>query len=333
MNRKDERTIVIGSNSFSGSSFVDHLLNQGEDVVGISRSPEPNDVFLKYKWRLPLNKFQFYQYDVNSNFNEITQLLEQLKPKKIVNFAAQSMVSQSWDAPEDWFMTNCVSSVKLQNHLRKSDWMEKYIHVSTPEVYGSTEGPVTEDNGFNPSTPYAVSRAAGDMSIMSFVNSFNFPAVITRAANVYGPGQSLYRIIPRTILSILTGESLNLHGGGKSERSFIHIDDVSRATEEILRQGINGATYHISTNRMISIKSLVELICNMMKIPFEEVVKISEDRAGKDQSYELDSKKLRYELNWSDQITLENGIDDTLSWVRDNLQVIKLQPREYIHRR
>ena len=92
-------------------------------------------------------------------------------------------------------------------------------------------------DGITPNTPFAVSRAASDMGLMSFVNSFDFPAVITRAANVYGPKQSLYRIVPKTIFNILTGETLNLHDGGKSKRSLIHIDDVSRATGEVSKEG------------------------------------------------------------------------------------------------
>ena len=110
------------------------------------------------------------------------------------------MVGESWLNPDHWMMTNVVSTVRLHDRLRSFDFLERYVHVTTPEVYGSTEGWVREDAPFNPSTPYAVSRAAGDMSLRTYFATYGFPVVFTRAANVYGPGQQLYRIIPRTIL-------------------------------------------------------------------------------------------------------------------------------------
>ena len=143
------------------------------------------------------------------------------------------MVGQSWERPEDWFRTNAVSTVILHNRLRQEcDFLTRYVHITTPEVYGSTNGWIKEDTPYNPSTPYAVSRAAGDMSLKTFVDAYGFPAVSTRAANVYGPGQQLYRIIPRTILFIRLQKKLQLHGGGFFERSFIHINDVSDATRK-----------------------------------------------------------------------------------------------------
>ena len=129
--------------------------------------------------------------------------------------------------------------------------LKKYVQITTPEVYGSTANWINENAEFNPSTPYAVSRAASDMSLKAYINSFDFPAVFTRAANVYGPGQQLYRIIPRTIYSLKFGEKLQLHGGGKSERSFIHINDVCRATMQIMLNAKIGETYHISTNTQL----------------------------------------------------------------------------------
>ncbi len=117
------------------------------------------------------------------------------------------------------------------------DCLERYVHVTTPEVYGSTDGWVREDAPFNPSTPYAVSRAAGDMSLRTYFANYRFPVVFTRAANVYGPGQQLYRIIPRTILAAMGGQKLRLDGGGKSVRVFIHMRDVSDATLKIALSG------------------------------------------------------------------------------------------------
>ena len=221
---------VIGSNSFSGASYCKFLLEQGYQVIGISRSLEPVDALLPYSWVNGANKVNFFQLDINHDLAQIENLFDKLKPSHIYNFAAQSMVGQSWDYPEHWFMTNVVSTIKLHNMLRYKDYLDKYIHISTPEVYGICSGYIDESQVFNPSTPYAVSRAAADMSLKTFFDVHQFPVISTRAANVYGEGQQLYRIIPRTILYIILGKKLSLHGGGHSERSFIHIDDVSNAT-------------------------------------------------------------------------------------------------------
>jgi dTDP-glucose 4,6-dehydratase len=324
--------VVIGSNSFSGASFVSHLLKQGYDVIGMSRSPEPHDVFLPYKWHKHESKFSFHQIDINHDLDDADEILRRARPSHIVNFAAQSMVGESWKNPADWMMTNVVSTVRLHDTLRKYDWLDRYVHVTTPEVYGSTSDFIQEDAPFRPSTPYAVSRAAGDMSLRTYVDAFGFPAVFTRAANVYGPGQQLYRIVPRAILFALTGRKLQLHGGGASRRSFIHIDDVSNATLAIALEAPVGETYHISTNEIVSIRELTERICQRAGVAFDAAVDIVEERAGKDQAYLLDSNKLRRDLGWSDTISLDAGLDDCFAWVRQHQDVLAALPNSYQHK-
>lgn len=323
--------VVIGSNSFSGATFVDFALRQGVRVIGASRSVEPVNAFLPYKWHDHAN-FSFHLLDLNKDLVEITRLIGDTRPAYVVNFAAQSMVGESWQNPGDWFMTNTVSTIRFHDELRKFDFLRRYVHVSTPEVYGSCSGFVKEDFPFNPSTPYAVSRAAADMSLRTFRATYNFPVVTTRAANVYGPGQQLYRIIPRTILFILLGRKLQLHGGGVSTRSFIHMQDVSDATWKIMLDGRNGDTYHISTNEVVSIRQLVERICAKLEVPFEDHVEVVGERMGKDSAYHLDSTKLRGELGWQDRIDLDHGLDECIAWVRANIDELKIQPYDYIHR-
>lgn len=324
--------VVIGSNSFSGASFVDFLLDQGEEVIGISRSPESHRAFLPYRWKGKDAGFKFYNYDLNHHLDEIMSLIEREKPGFVVNFAAQSMVAESWKNPDHWFMTNVVSTIRLHERLRHCDFMNRYVHVTTPEVYGSTNGFIKEDTPFNPSTPYAVSRAAADMSLKTFFDAYHFPAVFTRAANVYGPGQQLYRIIPRTILSVMTGEKLQLHGGGHTRRSFIHMRDVSSATWKIAREGRSGETYHISTNEIVSIRELVEKICQRLGADFDSTVEIVGERLGKDAAYMLDSTKLRETLGWKDEISLDQGLDECIKWAKMNLEELKRQPLNYIHK-
>ena len=323
--------VVVGSNSFSGATFVDFSIQQGVRVFGTSRSAEPIDAFLPYKWHDHAN-FSFHNLDLNRHTTEITALIRDVRPDYVVNFAAQSMVGESWQNPCDWFMTNTVSTVKLHDELRKCDFLKRYVHVSTPEVYGSCTGFVKEDFPFNPSTPYAVSRAATDMSLRTFLAAYNFPVVTTRAANVYGPGQQIYRISPRTILFILLGRKIQLHGGGVSTRSFIYMRDVADATWKIMLNGRDGDTYHISTNEVVSIRELVERICAKLEVRFQDHVEVVGERMGKDSAYHLDSSKLRVELDWQDRCNLDQGIDECIAWVRTNFEALKAQPYDYIHK-
>ena len=324
--------LVIGSNSFSGAQFIKFLIENGHNVIGVSRSNQINDVYLPYKWENKKENFKFYSIDINQQLAELVEILNDLKPEYVVNFAAQGMVAQSWETPQDWYQTNVVGQVKLHDQLRKLKFINKYVHVTTPEAYGSTHGWIKESFNFAPSTPYAVSRAACDLHLMSFFKAYNFPVVFTRAANVYGPGQQLYRIIPRTILYARLGKKMKLHGGGLSTRSFIHMDDVSAATFKIAIDGIPGESYHISTNETITIRGLVEKICELTKANFTDLVEVSEDRLGKDQAYLLDSTKLRENFNWQDKINLEEGLNDTLSWVDNNIEILKSLPADYIHK-
>jgi dTDP-glucose 4,6-dehydratase len=327
------RFLVIGSNSFSGASFSDHLLKNSHEVLGISRSKEINNVFLPYQWNnFAKDSFQFHQVDLNKDLEQLIKIIIDYQPEYIVNFAAQGMVAQSWDTPEDWYQTNVVAQVKLHNELRKLSFLTKYVHVSTPEAYGSTDGWVTEHYNFSPSTPYAVSRASCDLHLLSFFKAYNFPVVFTRAANVYGPGQQLYRIVPRALLFARMNKRLFLHGGGHSVRSFIHIDDVASATLKIAIDGEPGQTYHISTKDTVSIRKLVEIICEMTNIKFSDLAEETEDRLGKDQSYLLDSSFLRTKFLWRDEITLQDGIQNTLAWVDKNIETLKSLPMDYEHK-
>jgi dTDP-glucose 4,6-dehydratase len=325
--------LVLASNSFSGSSFVAHLLTAGYKVIGISRSAEPPSIFALYKKHKNYGNFIFKQADLNKDLNVISEIVIKHQIEYIFNFAAQSMVAQSWDSPEDWYQTNVVSLSLLGNLLVKEKSIKKFVNFTTPEVYGSTSGWLKESFNFAPSTPYAVSRAAGDWHLKCLFENFGFPVIFTRAANVYGPGQQLYRIIPRTILSALTGQKLSLHGGGKSIRSFIHIDDVSSALEAIMRSGVSGDSYHISTNEMISIFELVQSLADLLKVDVEELVERVPERPGKDFAYQLSSEKIRDELGWVDKIDLNAGLASTLDWAKLNLDTLRILPINYQHKR
>ena len=166
--RASPRFFVLGSNSFSGATFADHLASLGHDVLAASRSAEPHPAFLPYKWQTRPGRVRFSVIDINHDLDALDALLRREQPTHVVNLLPRAWSAESWGNPDHWMMTNVVSTVRLHERLRRMDWLERYVHVTTPEVYGRTEGWVKEDAPFAPSTPYAVSRAAADMSLVTY---------------------------------------------------------------------------------------------------------------------------------------------------------------------
>ncbi len=327
------RFVVIGSNSFSGSHFVARALKDGHEVLGISRSPEPAEAFLPYRWdALLTDNYVFLQADLNEELSTIVNAIRDFAPDVTVNFAAQSMVAQSWEHPEHWYRTNVMTLAELVQGLQGISSMTRYVHVTTPEVYGSTTDWITEHENFAPSTPYAVSRAAGDWHLLAMHRATGFPVVFTRAANVYGPGQQLYRIVPKAALSARLGRELPLHGGGASRRSFIHIDDVADATLRVAEHGDPGRAYHISTNELISIGDLVSKTFGLAGVDASGLISPTQDRLGKDSGYFLESSRIREELGWAPQVGLDEGLATVVNWVDANLSELAGLPTDYIHK-
>jgi dTDP-glucose 4,6-dehydratase len=258
--------LVIGHTSFYGSNFVRLLESKGCDVETMSlRTWEPDRL-----------KGQDY----------------------VVNFAAANIVAESWKQSGEYCLVNVVAHTELIEKLRHEP-IKKYVHVSTPEVYGSVDAWVNEEQRFNPSTPYAVSRAATDMMLVAYWNAYKFPAVITRTANIYGPGQPENRIVTQALKRKKAGATLPLDGGGNTRRCFIHVRDACEATYLAAVSGKPGETYHVSGWTPLSIRQLVEKIgCKWEETP---------ERLGKDYAYMLDSTKIR-KLGWQDKINLEEGL-------------------------
>jgi dTDP-glucose 4,6-dehydratase len=326
-----ETFLVLGSNSFSGATFVATALAAGADVVGISRSPEPDEALLPYTWA-PHERFTFHALDFNRDLDRIEAVVVERRPEYIVNFAAQSMVAQSWQHPDHWYQTNVVATARLVDRLKKLDFLKKFVQVSTPEVYGSTSGLVKETAPFNPSTPYAVSKAACDMNLLAYQKAYGFPVAFTRAANVCGPGQPLYRIIPRTVFCILTGQKLKLEGGGTSVRSFIHMRDVAEGTLEVVRRGTPGDVYHLATDKNQTIHEVVEEICRQMGARFDDCVETTPARLAQDPAYLLDCTKARTEFGWRPKLTVADVIRETIDWMRKNLDRLRKIPADYVHK-
>ena len=322
--------LVLGGNSFSGN-FIASELTSNHTVVSMIRNMNLNGVFK----RPPVKQDNFFEYpwNLNDSSNLLEIVLKKHNIEIVLNFAAQSMVGQSWQHPEDWYQANLVGFSRAIQTISAHTQLEKFVHFTTPEVYGSTEGWIKENFDFSPNSPYAVSRAASDWHLKALHENFDFPVVFTRAANVYGEHQQLYRIVPRTILAALTEGRLPLQGEGNSVRSFIHISDVYSALDKVISSGHLGETYHISTNQIITIRDLVLKICSNLNVDFEKLVEFVVDRPGKDFAYKLNSDKIRSELGWTDKIGIDEGINLTSAWLSSNLGDIRSMSTEYIHRK
>jgi len=326
-----DKFLVIGSNCFTGATVVSRLLELGHDVLGISRSPEPADALLPHKWR-DHGRFRFCQLDLNKDIDAIADVVRRERPQRVINLAAQGMVAASWKNPDQWFTTNTVAMVRLHDRLRAFDFIKRFVQVSTPEVYGHTDQRVDETARYAPSTPYATSKLACDLSLLSFHRAYGFPVVITRSATVCGPGQQLYRIIPRTILYILTGRKVPLEGGGKATRCFMHIHDAVEGIVRCAFHGQSGEIYHFATPQLTSIRTLVESIATSLGRDFDDAVDFVNGRLGEDTAYLLDYSKAQRELKWEPLRTVEQAIQDTIAWITNNLQVLRRLPDQYIHK-
>jgi len=326
------KILVIGSNSFSGSDFVDVLLDDPRnEVVGISRSAEKTALFLPYK-RHTSSRFRFMQLDLNTAMPRIINLIETWQPTHVVNFAAQSEVAPSWEHPDHWYRTNVVALAQLTQALvERRPHLHRYVHISSPEVYGSCEGTVTESAPLNPSTPYAASKAAADLHLFTLVKNFDFPLILIRSTNVYGAHQQLFKIIPRSVISLKLGKTIPLHGGGGAIKSYIHIRDVSRGELAAMERGQPGTIYHLSPDQGHAVRDVVRAICNRMDRSFEESTVTVGERLGQDAAYVIDSTRARTELGWAPAISLDDGLRGVVEWIEEGWSDVRQLSLDYIH--
>jgi dTDP-glucose 4,6-dehydratase len=326
------RVAVIGSNSFSGSDFIDLLLDRpGCEVLAISRGAQKSELFLPYLRHR--ERVRFAQLDLNRDRAQIVAELDRFAPSWIVNFAAQSEVAPSWEAPEHWFETNVVALAALTNQLRRRPYLERFVQVSSPEVYGNCQGPVTEAARLTPSTPYAASKAAADLLLATLVKHCDFPLLTVRATNVYGAHQQLWKIVPRAVISIKQGKKIPLHGGGQAVKSFIHVRDVSRGELAIMERGRVGQLYHLSPGHQgYAVRDVVARICRLMGVDFDRSVEPINERLGQDAAYVVDSNRARAELGWQPTVELNQGLAEVIDWIEENWQQIGREPHEYVHR-
>ncbi len=299
--------------------------------MGISRSKEKISSLRAYAKNKYLKNFSFIKIDLNKPLKKDLKKIILFNPQIIFNFSAQGMVAESWNNPDHWFQTNIVAQSQFLKFIQKNLNVKKYIQFTTPEVYGSTGNKIKESYKFNPSTPYANSRACFDNHLLSMYKNYSFPVIFTRTANIFGPYQDLYRIIPVTIMRILQRKNIIIHGNGSSERSFILMRDVCVALEKIMNSAKTGHTFHISTNEFISIKKL----CLKIKKIFNSKNKLNftQDRIGKDKAYKLSSNKLRKSLRWKEKNNFDHNLRFTCNWYLNNFNKLNKLKLNYEHKK
>jgi dTDP-glucose 4,6-dehydratase len=325
------RYVVIGSNCFTGSHLVDALVaDPGNEVTGISRSPEYAPVFLPYKHRSGRQRFVFHQLDIVRNAAAVLALLDEIEPEVVINAAALSEVGLSNHRPNEYFDVNTAAVVGLCNHLRNRAYLQHYVHVSSAEIFGSCDEPADEATRFNPSTPYAVSKAAADMYLRTIERNFGFPVITIRSTNVYGRYQQLYKIIPRTVIYLKQGRTIELHNGGRATKSFIHVRDVVRGTLMAIQHGAPGA-YHLSVPSTETVAEVVARVCETLGYDARRATRAVGERLGQDTRYWLDCSKAERVLGWRPEVPFTEGLAEVIDWIERNWNEVAAQPLEYVH--
>ena len=327
----DRTVAVIGSNCFTGSHIVDALLEDPSTrVIAVSRSPEYPPLFLPYK-RHRCDRVEFRQIDFVRDFGALATLLDETEPSIVINVAALSEVALSHERPVEYFETNTTAVVRLCDRLRRAPYLEQYVHVSSAEIFGSCDEAVDEHTPFNPNTPYAVSKAAGDMYINTLIRHFGFPAAIIRSTNVYGRHQQLFKIIPRTVIYLKLGEVIELHGGGTAMKSFIHIRDVVDGVMRAVERGATG-TYHFTEATSDTVADVVRQVCELTGHDFDRATRTVGERLGQDSRYWLACDKAERELEWKPRVPFASGVREVAEWIDARWDEIRQQPLVYQHR-
>ncbi|MBI3506690.1 MAG: GDP-mannose 4,6-dehydratase [Proteobacteria bacterium] len=322
--------LITGGNGVFGIHTAIHLLAEAdpEKVICVGRNmerPEPFTLGLGRGDR----RYAYHQIHLVWEIDRFLDLLDAEKPDVIINFAALSEVPTSFRQAWRYYDTNVTMLAKMTDHLMKRDYLKRFVHIGSSEVYGSVDRPATEDFPLVPSSPYACSKAAGDMHLISIHNVLGFPMNILRPSNCYGPGQLLYRILPKAVLCGLTGRRLPLEGGGRAQKSYMHAKDLSRAIQAIIEKAPLGRIYNMGPEKFVSIRELVEITATQLGISFEKLCDMAPDRTGQDLRYWLDSSRIKADTGWSMKIDLNEGIATMVEWGRRYLPEIQNLPDRF----
>lgn len=323
---------VIGAGGSFGIHTALYLLDHADPkkVIGIGRNPlRPEPFSLNIEKR---KNFRYHAYHITYEMDAVMELLDKEKPQIIINYAAQGEGAVSWKKSWRFFETNSMALAKLSEELMSRDYVERFIQIGTSELYGSVSFAAKEDTPIQATSPYAASKAAFDMYLVSAHRFLKFPMNIIRPSNAYCPGQLLHRVIPKTIICGLTGRKLPLQGGGRAEKSYIHARDLARAILLVSEKAPLGAIYNAGPKDPTSIRRVVELTAQALGMPFEQLCEMTEDRLGQDSRYWLDSSAIKKDVGWEPQISWEEGLEEMVGWGRKYIDQLRDWPTDYVLR-
>jgi len=313
-----KKILVTGGAGFIGSNFINYILNDRDDVEIVNLDK------LTYAGNLENLKpvegkknYHFVRGDI-TNVELVDYLFRKFDIKFVINFAAESHVDRSILGSEIFYRTNVIGTNVLLEASRRFE-VEKFLQISTDEVYGSlgTEGLFTETTPISPNSPYSSSKAAADLMVQAFHHTYGLPVVITRCSNNYGPLQFPEKLIPLMIINALNNKKLPVYGDGLNVRDWIYVIDHNKAAELVFEKGKVGEVYNIGASREMTNIEIVKLILKKLG-KSEDLIEYVKDRPGHDRRYAIDSSKIQNELGWKPSFEFEQAMDYTIEWYLKN---------------
>jgi len=332
-----KKIVVTGGLGFIGSNLIELLIKKNYFVINIDKSTYSSN-FYNVKEFKSLKNYKFFKCNIGNK--KFYKILKKYKPSCIFNLAAETHVDRSIDNPANFINSNIVDVYKLLEFFKKfvKNHKCKLIHISTDEVYGDIlNGRSTEKFPYNPSSPYAASKAASDHLVNSYIRTYKIPAIVTNCSNNYGPKQHPEKLIPKLIFNILNDRYLPIYGKGLNSREWIYVKDHCEALYKTFLNGKIGSFYNIGSNKNLNniqvTKELLKIAKKTIKVGKKVRIKFIKDRPGHDKRYALNSKKIIKELNWRPKTNFNKGLKLTFEWYKDNKMYYKYLNKKDITQR
>jgi len=311
------RLLVTGGLGFIGSNFILRILN---DIENLSITNVDAEFFGSNQKNLSeLKNIPNYKF-VKGNITD-KKLMETLISDCdcVINFAAESHVDRSILDSNPFLVSNVNGVLTILDIVKNQK--KRFLQISTDEVFGSIHtDSALENSRFNPSSPYAATKACAELLINSYIITHDVDSIITRCTNNYGPRQSPEKLIPKIIMLANKNKKIPIYGNGKNIRDWIFVNDHCNAIYKILINGKSGNSYNISANNELDNVTITTKILEIMNKPLD-LIEFVDDRPGHDYRYSLDSSKIRNELGWSEQINFEQGLHNTIEWYLSNIEL------------
>jgi dTDP-glucose 4,6-dehydratase len=308
------KLLVTGGAGFIGSEFVRQAVRRGLSLIVVDKLTYAGDLRRLNEVK---GKYKFYKADI-CNQKQIGSIFKKEKPEAVVSFAAETHVDRSIQDASPFIETNIKGTQALLDISRKYK-IKKFIQISTDEVYGEiAHGEFNENSLIKPNSPYAASKAAADLLVRSYIRTYNFPAIIIRPCNNYGPWQYPEKLIPLAILKILKGGKVPVYAKGKNVREWLYVEDCARGILKVLEKGRLGEIYNIGSNQE---KQNIQVVRGLLKILNADETRINfvKDRPGHDIRYKLNWRKIAKETGWKPLVGFSDGIRETVNWYISNL--------------